>query len=125
MQQKNVLMIGGRSLWQAVGATGRTGAAFSFAELTRGVPDTLRKIAEGFFPEGRQAIQFRDQLGELGPSIVVIWGDQDAIVDSRQAKGLPASVEVHILEGVGHMPQMEAAHEVNRLIHAHLEAADQ
>ena len=89
-----------------------------------GVPDALRKIANAFFPEGRQAAQFRDRLGELGPSIVVIWGDEDAIVDSGQAKGLPGSVDVHILEGVGHMPQMEAAHEVNRLIHAHLQAAD-
>ncbi len=90
-----------------------------------GVPDALRKIADAFFPEGRQAAQFRDQLGDLGPSVLVVWGDQDAIVDSSQAKGLPGSVEVHILEGVGHMPQMEAAHEVNRLIHAHLQAADQ
>ncbi len=88
-----------------------------------GVPDALRAIADSFFPEGRQAAQFRDRLGEFGLSIVVIWGDQDAIVDSGQAEGLPASVDVHILEGVGHMPQMEAAHEVNRLIHAHLQAA--
>ena len=90
-----------------------------------GVPDALRKIAGAFFPEGRQAAQFRDQLGAVGSSILVLWGDQDAIVDSGQAKGLPPSVEVHILEGVGHMPQMEAAHEVNRLIQAHLHAADQ
>ncbi len=90
-----------------------------------GVPDALRKIADAFFPEGRQAAQFRDQLGDLGPSVLVVWGDQDAIIDSSQAKGLPDSVDVHILEGVGHMPQMEAAHEVNRLIHAHLQAADQ
>ena len=90
-----------------------------------GVPDALRKIADAFFPEGRQAAQFRDQLGVAGPSILVIWGDQDAIVDSSQAEGLPDAVEVRILEGVGHMPQMEAAHEVNRLIEVHLHAADQ
>ncbi len=89
-----------------------------------GVPDALRKIAGAFFPEGRQAAQFRDQLGATGPSILVIWGSKDSIVDPADTQGLPDSIEVHVLEGVGHMPQMEAAHEVNRLIHAHLHAAD-
>lgn len=35
---------------------------------------------------------------------------------SRPCRGPPAGVEVHVLDGQGHSPHMEAAGEVNRLI---------
>lgn len=89
-----------------------------------GVPDALRKIADAFFPDGTQAVQFRDQLNGLDQPILVIWGAKDSIVDPAGTKGLPPSIEIHVLNDVGHMPQMEGAHDVNRLIHAHLDAAD-
>ena len=89
-----------------------------------GVPEGLRKVADAFFPNGKQAVEFRDQLIGLDQPILVIWGAEDRIVDPSDTKGLPPSVEVHVLDGVGHIPQMEAAHEVNRLIQAHLETAD-
>lgn len=89
-----------------------------------GVPEGLRKVADAFFPDGKQAVEFRDQLEGLDQPILVIWGAEDRIVDPSDTKGLPPSVEVHVLDGIGHIPQMEAAHDVNRLIQAHLEMAD-
>ncbi len=41
-QRKNVLTLGGRPIWQIASTTGRTGAAFSFAEMTPGELGTLR-----------------------------------------------------------------------------------
>jgi pyruvate dehydrogenase E2 component (dihydrolipoamide acetyltransferase) len=35
---------------------------------------------------------------------------------TRHAQGLAADVSVHVVEGKGHMVQMEAASEVNRLL---------
>jgi len=89
-----------------------------------GVPEALQKVADVFFPDGKQAIQFRDQLSGLEQRVLVIWGAEDTIVYPVDAEGLPDAVEVHVLDGVGHIPQMEAAPEVNRLLTAHLRAAE-
>ena len=45
----------------------------------------------------------------------MIWGREDQIIPVVQAEAL-AGVTVHVLEGAGHLPHMEKAHEVNRLI---------
>ena len=52
--------------------------------------------------------------------VQVIWGVDDKIIPAAQAEGLPANVAVHRLPNVGHMPMMEAAAEVTRLISAHV-----
>ena len=41
---------------------------------------------------------------------------RDRILPLRHAEGLPAPVAVHIVEGAGHMPHMEKAAEMNRLL---------
>ena len=47
---------------------------------------------------------------------LVIWGDKDEILPSDHALELPSQVQVEILADYGHMVQMEAASEVNRII---------
>lgn len=89
-----------------------------------GVTDALRGLAKAFFPGGKQSAQFRDQLADLAQPILAIWGAQDRIVDPGDAKGLPPAVDTHVLDATGHMPQMEAAQEVNRLLAGHLDAAE-
>lgn len=82
-----------------------------------GVQAALKTIAAACFAGGRQAEVLRHRLGELGDiPVQVIWGEADEIITSSQAAGLPASVRTHVLPGAGHMPQMEKAAEVNRLI---------
>lgn len=85
-----------------------------------GVDAALRAIRDKVFPGGRQATVLRDRLGSIATPVQVIWGENDAVVPAKQAQGLPASVKVNVLKGSGHMPQMEAAADVNKLIEAQL-----
>jgi len=81
-----------------------------------GAQAALTAIAGASFPAGGQTADLRELLDDLALPIQVIWGQADRIVPASQAEGLPASVTVRILEGAGHMPHMEKAAEVNRLI---------
>jgi len=81
-----------------------------------GVEAALRGIAEAVFPGGRQATVLAERLSELTQPVQVIQGRDDRIVPPAHAEGLPDSVAVTMIENAGHMPQMEAATEVNRLI---------
>jgi pyruvate dehydrogenase E2 component (dihydrolipoamide acetyltransferase) len=85
-----------------------------------GVEQALKRLAEGHFPEGRQSRLAQEGLAQLAAPITVIWGREDRILPASHADALADKAELHILEGVGHMPHMEAAAEVNRLIAAAL-----
>ena len=87
-----------------------------------GVTEALQGIAAATFPEGRQAAVLSPRLAELAVPLQVVWGAEDRIVPASHAADLPEKVRVHLLEEVGHMPQMEAAGEVNRLIGEFLSA---
>ena len=86
-----------------------------------GVDVALRQLAKHFVVDGEQGWVFRDRLAEIRVPLLLIWGAQDRIVPARHASDLPTRAEVHILENCGHMVQMEAAGEVNRLISSFLE----
>ncbi|MCH6586808.1 MAG: acetoin dehydrogenase dihydrolipoyllysine-residue acetyltransferase subunit [Proteobacteria bacterium] len=81
-----------------------------------GVEAALRGIAGAVFPGGRQGTVLAERLSELAQPVQVIRGREDRILPPAQAEGLPANVAVTMIENAGHMPQMEAAAEVNRLI---------
>jgi pyruvate dehydrogenase E2 component (dihydrolipoamide acetyltransferase) len=63
-----------------------------------------------------QRTRYRDRLAELAPRSLVIWGAQDQIIPAAHARDLQGDIRVHVLDGKGHMVQMEAASEVNRLL---------
>lgn len=81
-----------------------------------GVEAGLRRLADGLFPDGRQQTLDGGALGGLGMPIVVAWGEADQILPIGHADALPGSAKVERLSGIGHLPHMEAAAEVNRLI---------
>lgn len=81
-----------------------------------GVDKALRMIADAFISKGIQTVLLRDRLTEISVPILAIWGGEDQIIPASQSKGLPTSVNTEIIQGQGHMVQMEAASEVNRLI---------
>ena len=83
-----------------------------------GAEAALKAIAGAAFPEGRQATVLRERLGDLACPVQAVWGVEDRIVPAAHGEGLPGSIAVHRLEGIGHMAHMEAAGEVNRLIGA-------
>jgi pyruvate dehydrogenase E2 component (dihydrolipoamide acetyltransferase) len=88
-----------------------------------GVDGALRAIAGHVFPPEGQAVQVAGRLAELDVAVLVIWGAQDGIIPAEHARNAPQGAEVHVLDGVGHSPHMEAAAEVNRLVGAFLAGA--
>ncbi len=83
-----------------------------------GVPAALAAIARGFVDGARQTVDLRARLATLGCPVQILWGRADRIVPPAQADGLPSTIAVHLLDGVGHLPHLEAAGAVNALLKA-------
>jgi pyruvate dehydrogenase E2 component (dihydrolipoamide acetyltransferase) len=81
-----------------------------------GVQETLRKVANAVFPGGKQSLVLREKLAQLSLPLLIVWGSDDRIINSSQAHGLPTNARIEIIPGRGHMVQMEAAAELNRVV---------
>lgn len=79
-----------------------------------GVTAALAAIAEEWFPGGVQQQQF--DIGSLTMPVQIIWGREDKIIPVAQGEALAGQVPVRVLDNAGHLPHMEKAAEVNRLI---------
>lgn len=86
-----------------------------------GVAAALSTIAEAWFTGGRQSLDLTEQIAALQLPIQIIWGREDRIIPVSHAEALAARVPVHILDQTGHLPHMEKAGDVNRLIKRFLE----
>jgi pyruvate dehydrogenase E2 component (dihydrolipoamide acetyltransferase) len=84
--------------------------------------EALRTIAGQLYPGGRQAMIL--DLAPLNVSLLAIWGSADRIVPAAHASHLPPASWIEIIDGVGHLPQIEAAGRVNQLVSTFLDAAD-
>jgi pyruvate dehydrogenase E2 component (dihydrolipoamide acetyltransferase) len=85
-----------------------------------GVQEALTTLAGRLFPDGRQARVLAGELGDGSVPVLVIWGEDDAIIPAAHAEAAPGRAETRVLPGVGHSPHMEAAGEVNRLLEGFL-----
>ena len=81
-----------------------------------GVLMALESIAAAWFPNGRQAVDLRPALAALKLPVQLIWGRDDRIIPAAHAEALAGTLPTHVLDDVGHLPQMEKAGDVNRLI---------
>jgi pyruvate dehydrogenase E2 component (dihydrolipoamide acetyltransferase) len=81
-----------------------------------GVPAALASIAQQWFPGGQQRTDLRDEIAALQLPVQIIWGREDRIIPVSHAEALAARVPVHIIDEAGHLPHMEKAGEVTRLI---------
>jgi pyruvate dehydrogenase E2 component (dihydrolipoamide acetyltransferase) len=81
-----------------------------------GVTAALTTIAEAWFAGGRQSLALADQILELKIPVQIIWGREDRIIPVSQAEAFAERLPVHVLDEAGHLPHMEKAGEVNRLI---------
>jgi pyruvate dehydrogenase E2 component (dihydrolipoamide acetyltransferase) len=79
-----------------------------------GAQPALETVARAWFPGGRQAVSI--DAGALSMPVQAIWGRDDRIIPVAHAEALAGRIPVHILDGAGHLPHMEKAGEVNRLI---------
>lgn len=87
-----------------------------------GVDEALRKTADNLFPGGKQSGV--PDLSGIGVPMLVVWGSEDRVIPVSHADNAPDNARVEVLEETGHMPQMEAAGQVNRLIGEFLDSQE-
>jgi pyruvate dehydrogenase E2 component (dihydrolipoamide acetyltransferase) len=85
-----------------------------------GITEVLTALRTSLFDRGRQGAQPGRRLAETGKRVLVVWGAQDRIIPPQHAANAPASATVAVIEGAGHMVQMEKAGEVNSLLKRHV-----
>ena len=79
-----------------------------------GVPAILAKLAEEWFPGGKQRADLGDAVADLKLPVQIIWGRDDRVIPVAHAEALAAKLPVHVVDETGHLPHMEKAGEVNR-----------
>jgi pyruvate dehydrogenase E2 component (dihydrolipoyllysine-residue acetyltransferase) len=84
-----------------------------------GVGEALTALRDGIFANGKQVANLSDALKSAGVPVLVIAGAKDKIIPVAHGRGVTGA-KVEIIEGAGHMPQMEQAGKVNGLIKAHV-----
>ncbi|MBT5414383.1 MAG: acetoin dehydrogenase dihydrolipoyllysine-residue acetyltransferase subunit [Rhodospirillaceae bacterium] len=81
-----------------------------------GAAEALAAVRAAWFAGGRQAHILAGRMGEIDAPILALWGAEDRIIPAAHAKAVEGHGEISLIEGIGHMAQMEAAGEVNRRI---------
>jgi len=100
-------------------------AATAWSELeSADARAALADMAENLLPDGTQAESLRDRLADLAVPVKLVWGTHDRIVPPEHASGVPGAVALHLLPGVGHLPQVEAVALVASLLRQQLAAAN-
>jgi pyruvate dehydrogenase E2 component (dihydrolipoamide acetyltransferase) len=87
-----------------------------------GVTGALEAIARAWFAGGRQTHDLRAALAALAAPVQIIWGRDDRIIPAAHAEALASRLPVHVLDAAGHLPHMEKAAEVNRVIRRFIES---
>ncbi|MDQ0348884.1 acetoin dehydrogenase dihydrolipoyllysine-residue acetyltransferase subunit [Ancylobacter vacuolatus] len=85
-----------------------------------GVAEVLTALSGALFAGGRQAERVAEPLAATDVPALVIAGASDKVIPATHAQALGARATVEVIEGAGHMVQMEKAGRVNELILAHI-----
>lgn len=94
---------------------GYAGAALRQMQKS-GVQDRLAQLAPRLFPDATQGFALQHVLRELHMPARVIWGRADRVIPVAHSQRIPGQIATHLLDNVGHVPQMEAAELTARLI---------
>ena len=82
------------------------------ARNAAGADEAVKAIAASAFTRRGQNLVLADRLGELEVPLLVIWGELDRVIPSTHAVATVIALPtawLEIMEGVGHVPQVEAA----------------
>ena len=90
----------------------------------RPLVETQRRIAAGLFPDGTQAISVRAALARYAGPTRLVFGIEDRVIPASQARGLPGTVALHLLPGIGHMPHFEARALTAAIVEDNIAAGD-
>lgn len=77
-----------------------------------GADAAIKAIGAAAFSREGQRETFLDQVGTLETPVLLIWGERDAVVPASHAVAAAAAVPsawLEIIEGSGHVPQVDAA----------------
>ncbi|ODA93768.1 hypothetical protein BFX40_13425 [Mesorhizobium sp. SEMIA 3007] len=81
------------------------------------------RLASGVFSANTQLFSIREALQRFaGPSRVIV-GREDQIIPAEQSDAVPAHVGLYRLANIGHLPQLEAARLVGRLVAENVRSA--
>jgi len=87
------------------------GVAEHHAALARpGAQDAIRALAADSFAGDGQRERIDARLGELGRPVLVVWGERDRVFPAAHATRAGSAadgVEVAVIAGAGHAPQVE------------------
>ncbi len=86
-----------------------------------GVDNALRQLSSSLFADGIQQNLLAPEIANLDLDTLVIWGREDKVIPASQAHAIDGA-KVKIIDGAGHMVQMEQATGVNKLILDHIPA---
>lgn len=81
-----------------------------------GLAGPQERLSNALFPDGTQGFAIGPDLARLQVPAKVIWGLCDRIIPPAHGLTLPASVALHRVEGVGHMPSLESPDLTARLV---------
>ena len=84
-----------------------------------GVHEALEQLAATLFVKGVQQRILAQQISALDLNTLVVWGAEDAVIPSAHAHNIETA-RVEIIDGAGHMVQMEQAGMVNTLLLGHI-----
>ena len=82
------------------------------ARTAPGANSALRAIGGAAFTRDGQRTVFLDRLSEIEAPLCVVWGELDRVIPAHHAAaaaGAAPTAWLEIMEGVGHVPQVEAA----------------
>ena len=103
-------------------ATHHAGQIEREARQTPGANEALIKISGEIAPDGKQGTLPLDTIVKAGVPISVIWGTEDTIIPVSHALAVKDMMDVHIVDGMGHMPDAEAPELLERLLRERLGA---
>jgi len=84
-----------------------------------GVQEALTNLSSDLFSNGTQSIILTEKISDLGIKTLVVWGADDQVIPASHAENIK-NADVVVIEGAGHMVQMEQAAKVNELIQGHI-----
>ena len=72
-------------------------------------------MALALFPDGVQSFDLRAALQRLDLPTQILWGRRDHILPAAQSIAAEGEFALHLLSGVGHIPQIECPDRVARI----------
>lgn len=81
------------------------------------------RLASGVFSANTQLFSIREALQRFAGPVRAIVGREDRIIPAEQSDAVPAHVGLYRLANIGHLPQLEAARLVGRLVAENVRSA--